>query len=85
MENVYNMSDYRDENDKQVNEVMLEALTQGILEEKTMDVLMNMFESGLVDISMDDEGEMFFEVNADATEEEWEAARENFLQGEGII
>ena len=85
MENVYNMSDYRDENDKQVNEVMLGALTQGILEEKTMDVLMNMFESGLVDISMDDEGEMFFEVNADATEEEWEAARENFLQGEGII
>ena len=81
MDNVYNMSDYH----QNENNALLEALTEGLLEEKTMDVLMAMFENGLVDISMDDEGEMFFEVNADATQEEWEAARENFLQVEGTI
>ena len=79
MDNVYNMSDYH----QNENNALLEALTKGLLEEKTMDVLLTMFENGLVDISMDDEGEMFFEINPEATEEQWETAREEFLKVEG--
>ena len=79
MDNVYNMSDYH----QNENNALLEALTEGLLEEKTMDVLLTMFENGLVDISMDDEGEMFFEINPEATEDQWETAREEFLKVEG--
>jgi len=83
MDNVYNMSDYR-QNENNASDVLMAALTAGIVEEQAMDILLNMFESGLVNISTDEDGELLFEINPEASEAEWEAAREEYCSSEAI-
>ena len=83
MDNVYNMSDYR-QNENNASDVLMAALTAGIVEEQAMDILLNMFESGLVNISTDEDGELLFEINPEASEAEWEAAREEYCSSEAL-
>ena len=49
------------------------------LDQQLSSTLLAMYDKGLVTVTYDENGELMFEANKEATEEQWEAARDEHL------
>ena len=49
------------------------------LDQQLSSALLAMYDKGLVTVTYDENGELMFEANKEATEEQWEAARDEHL------
>ena len=59
--------------------------TDDSLDQQLSSALLAMYDKGLVTVTYDENGELMFEANKEATEEQWEAARDEHLAtGEAI-
>jgi|3_EtaG_2_1085321.scaffolds.fasta_scaffold293778_2 hypothetical protein len=53
--------------------------TDDSLDQQLSSALLAMYDKGLVTVTYDENGELMFEANKEATEEQWEAARDEHL------
>ena len=73
--NIVDFADYQ-------NRTAIQNFSDGAddsLDEQLSSALLAMYDKGLVTVTYDENGELMFEANKEATEEQWEAARDEHL------
>ena len=73
--NIVDFADYQ-------NRTAIQNFSDGVddsLDEQLSSALLAMYDKGLVTVTYDENGELMFEANKEATEEQWEAARDEHL------
>jgi len=73
--NIVDFADYQ-------NRTAIQNFSDGAddsLDQQLSSALLAMYDKGLVTVTYDENGELMFEANKEATEEQWEAARDEHL------
>ena len=73
--NIVDFADYQ-------NRTAIQNFSDGAddsLDEQLSSALLAMYDKGLVTVTYDENGELMFEANKEATAEQWEAARDEHL------
>jgi hypothetical protein len=73
--NIVDFTDYQ-------NRTAIQNLADDVddsLDQQLSDALLAMYDKGLVTVTRDENGDLLFETNKEATEEQWKAARDEHV------